>query len=93
MEEKTVIIGSGSNAVEAYFALQSEEMLGFDVVAFYDEESSETMLQGLPVLHNPNILWEMKKTGDIHFIVAFEMENSDKTMNWLRELSKKTVVP
>ncbi|HDT6060352.1 MULTISPECIES: undecaprenyl-phosphate galactose phosphotransferase [Enterobacter] len=97
-KKKTVIIGSGNNAVEAYFALQSEEMLGFDVVAFFDEESTEPMLQGLPVLRDPNILWEMKKTGDIHFIVAFEMENSDKTMNWLRELSKKdcrsvTVIP
>lgn len=27
-KKKTVIIGSGNNAVEAYFALQSEEMLG-----------------------------------------------------------------
>ena len=80
-------MGSGSNAIEAYYALQSEEMLGFEVVAFYDEECAEPMLQGLPVIHDPNVLWEMKKTGDIHFIVAFEMENSEKTLNWLRELS------
>lgn len=97
-KKKTIILGAGKNGVEAYFALQSEEMLGFEVVAFYDDESTEATLQGLPVLNDPDVIWEIKKTGDIHFIVAFEMESSDKTMQWLRMLSKKhcrsiTVIP
>ncbi|PWW11548.1 undecaprenyl-phosphate galactose phosphotransferase [Mangrovibacter plantisponsor] len=97
-KKKTIILGCGKNASEAYFALQSEEMLGFDVVAFFDQEALEDTLHGLPVEKDPGVLWEVKKTGDIHFIVAYEMENSDKTLEWIRELSKHhcrsvTVIP
>lgn len=33
-KKKTIILGSGQNARGAYSALQSEEMMGFDVIAF-----------------------------------------------------------
>lgn len=97
-KKKTIILGTGKNGLEAWYALQSEEMLGFDVIAFFDDESVEESVMGLPILKDPGILWEMRKTGEIHFIVAFEMENSDKTLDWLRILSKKgcrsiTVIP
>lgn len=98
-KKKTIILGSGSNAIEAYYALQSEEMLGFDVVAFYDDDSTDdATLLDLPVLKDPQSLWDIKNAGEVHFIVAFETECSDKTINWLRELSKNkcrsvTVIP
>lgn len=82
-KKKIIIMGSGSNVVEVYFVLQSEEMFGFDVVVFYDEEFMELMFQGLFVLCDFEIFWQMKKIGDIYFIVVFEMENSDKILNWL----------
>ncbi len=41
-------MGCGPNAIEACNALGSEEMLGFDVVAFCDEDCSEESIVGLP---------------------------------------------
>jgi hypothetical protein len=39
-----------SNALGAYSALQSEEMMGFDVVAFFDTDSVDCEISSLPVI-------------------------------------------
>lgn len=97
-KKKTIILGCGSNALEAYKALQSEEMLGFDVVAFYADDAINNQLENIPVFTTPQQIWKLDCYEDFHFILAFEQENESSTLFWLRELSKKncrsvTVVP
>jgi len=96
--KKTIILGSGKNAREAYYALQSEEMLGFEVCAFFDEESSESHLLNCPIIKNADDIWQSADIKHIHFIIAFDVDEIDKTVGWLRELSKHqcrsvTVIP
>ncbi|XCE77823.1 undecaprenyl-phosphate galactose phosphotransferase [Mangrovibacter phragmitis] len=97
-KKKTIILGCGKNAREAYFALHSEEMLGFEVVAFFDESSTENSLLDCPVLKNVEYLWDTRDIKNVHFILAFDSEKIDQTIAWLRELSKHhchsvTVIP
>lgn len=97
-KKKTIILGSGQNAQGAHSALQSEEMLGFDVIAFFDTDSVEKLVNGLPVIKGPDAIWNLNRTGEIHYILAYESTDLDKTQFWLRELSKHhcrsvTVVP
>jgi len=99
-KKKTIILGSGKNAREAYYAIQSEEMLGFEVDAFYDDDNlnDEYRLLGLPIIKNAEAIWCIKDLQEVHFIVAFDNDNMDKSLTWVRELSKHhcrsiTVVP
>lgn len=97
-KKKTIILGNGTNALEAYKALQSEEMLGFEVVAFYDENASVSQFKGAKVFTTPRQIWDLDYYEDFHFILAFEQDNETSTFFWLRELSKKncrsvTVIP
>lgn len=97
-QKDTIILGCGKNAMEAYLALQSEEMLGFNVIAFYDENSNESNLVEPPVVKNVQDLWNIPNVTEVQFIVAFEVDEGNRTAHWLRELSKHdcravTVVP
>jgi undecaprenyl-phosphate galactose phosphotransferase len=97
-KKKTIVLGSGKNACDAYSALQSEEMLGFDVVAFFDTESQSKDINGLPLITDPDMIWNFNSSGEIHYILAYEFTDLDKTQHWLRELSKHhcrsvTVIP
>lgn len=88
-KQKSVIIGCGKNAHDAWLALQSEEMMGFDVVAFYDVDGSsdKKMWQGIPVLQDEHSLWQ--QTGsDAQFIVAVEHEQCQSRDFWLKNLAK-----
>jgi UDP-galactose-lipid carrier transferase len=88
-KKDTIIIGSGKNAREAFLALQSEEVMGFNVIAFYDvdESSEETMLCGAPILKNEDALWQ-RVNGETQFIVAVEYEQSQYSDIWLKTLAK-----
>lgn len=97
-KKTTIILGSGQNALGAYSALQSEEMMGFDVVAFFDTDSVDCEISSLPVIKDVEEIWNLNRTGDVHYILAYEYTELDKTQYWLRELSKHhcrsvTVVP
>lgn len=95
----TIIFGSGNNAKDAYLALQSEEMLGFNVIAFFDEKKTDTLAcMELPIMDSSEQLWKFIKNKPIHFVIAFEPEQEERGLHWLRELSKHncrsvTVVP
>lgn len=96
--KKTIILGCGKNAIEAMSALHSEEMLGFDIIAFYDESSCNKEIEGLPVITKESDLWDFINPEETHIVVAFEFEDSDKTSYWLKLLSKHhcrsvTVIP
>jgi undecaprenyl-phosphate galactose phosphotransferase len=97
-QKDTVILGTGKNAVDAYMALQSEEMLGFNVIAFYDENEKATDILGARVINNENEIWALTSNDNVHFIVAFEFNNNQMILDWLRKLSKHncrsvTVIP
>ncbi|WP_380179206.1 undecaprenyl-phosphate galactose phosphotransferase WbaP [Kalamiella sp. sgz302252] len=88
-KKQTIIIGSGKNAEEAWMALQSEEVMGFDVVAFYDVDGTTPapMLFGVPVLHDEASLWQ-QVNSETQFIVAVEYEQSHHRDLWLKNLAK-----
>jgi Undecaprenyl-phosphate galactose phosphotransferase WbaP len=88
-KKQTVIIGSGRNACDAYAALQSEEILGFDVVAFYavDADEHET-LNNKPILKNESELWSIIDANNTQFIVAVEFEQQPLRDYWLKCLAK-----
>lgn len=97
-KKKTIILGSGKNAQDSYFALQSEEMLGFEVVAFFDDDATDDALLELPIINTAEEIWNLPNLSEIHFIVAFDIDKGDKMQKWLRKLSKHhchsiTVVP
>lgn len=97
-QKDTVILGTGKNAVDAYMALQSEEMLGFNVIAFYDENEKVPEILGTRVINDENEIWALTSNDNIHFIVAFEFNNNQMILDWLRKLSKHncrsvTVIP
>lgn len=87
----TVIIGAGDNALDAYAALQSEEMLGFDVRAFFrvQNDSHETVVSTpVPLIENEQALWEEFDPGETQFIVAVEFDQHSIRDYWLMCLAK-----
>ncbi|MFH8135016.1 undecaprenyl-phosphate galactose phosphotransferase WbaP [Pantoea osteomyelitidis] len=87
-KKQTIIIGSDKNAREAWQALQSDEVMGFDVVAFFDVDGScsQTSLFGVPVLTDEEALWQLKNS-ETQFIVAVEFEQSQHRDSWLKSLA------
>lgn len=89
-KKQTVIIGSSKNAHEAWLALQSEAVLGYDVIAFFDVDGScqQSIIEGVPVLQNEQDLWLFTNT-ETQFIVAVEFEQSQHRDNWLKNLARR----
>ncbi|WP_067708484.1 MULTISPECIES: undecaprenyl-phosphate galactose phosphotransferase WbaP [unclassified Erwinia] len=88
-KKQSIIIGSGKNAEEAWLALQSEEVMGFDVVAFYDVDNTTPALAlfGVPVIRDEESLWQ-RVNSETQFIVAVEYEQSQYRDLWLKNLAK-----
>lgn len=91
-QKHTIIIGCGRNAHEAFAALQSEELLGYDVKAFVAPADSAAIgdsFNGIPVIGHQDILWETVDLDNTQFIVA--VENGQRAMRdrWLKLLSSK----
>ncbi|HHQ6553078.1 TPA: undecaprenyl-phosphate galactose phosphotransferase WbaP [Serratia fonticola] len=88
-KKQTIIIGSKKNALEAYMALQSEEVLGFDVVAFYSvSETDKSNISGIDIITDEERLWEMVSPNETQFIVALEFDEHLIRDYWLRKLAK-----
>lgn len=87
-KKQTVIIGSNKNAQEAWEALQSEEVMGFEVIAFYDVDGScpQELISGIPVLRDEEALWSLTNS-ETQFIVAVEFEQSQYRDMWLKSLA------
>ena len=88
----TWIIGSGTNAYEAYKAISSERNLGLNVVGFVTDEQMQgeqrKTIDELPIIIG-NIDWLNNKDKRTQFIVAVESEQSDIRNKWLREFMIK----
>lgn len=88
-KKNTIIIGSGRNAFEAYAALQSEEVLGFNVSAFVCTDSPcEREYNGISVIDSEKELWEIADIENTQFIVALEFEQHSLRDWWLKNLAK-----
>ncbi|CAM3754045.1 undecaprenyl-phosphate galactose phosphotransferase WbaP [Rahnella victoriana] len=88
-QKQTIIIGNGPNACDAFTALQSEEVLGFDVVAFYAvNDNSETHLINIPILKDEAELWSLIDKDETQFIVAVEFDQHAVRDYWLKNLAK-----
>ena len=88
-KKQTIIIGSSKNAQEAWQALQSEEVMGFDVIAFYDVDGTcpQASISGVPVLREEAELWNLTHS-ETQFIVAVEYEQSQYRDLWLKNLAR-----
>ncbi|EPZ0268390.1 sugar transferase, partial [Serratia marcescens] len=88
-KKDTIVIGSGKNAKEAYAALQSEEVLGFNVIAFVCTSSPcEEVITDIPVLDSEEALWRIADVESTQFIVALEFEEHALRDWWLKNLAK-----
>jgi undecaprenyl-phosphate galactose phosphotransferase len=88
-EKHTVIIGTGKNARDAYAALQSEEVLGFAISAFFSSsKEGENELYGKPIIWNEDELWQQCDPESTQFIVALEFEQHALRDRWLKKLAK-----
>ncbi|WP_447907942.1 undecaprenyl-phosphate galactose phosphotransferase WbaP [Serratia fonticola] len=88
-KKHTVIIGSGKNACDAYAALQSEEVLGFSICAFFSTEDKNVKeLFGKPVIHDDSELWAQCDTETTQFIIALEFDEHTLRDEWLKKLTK-----
>lgn len=88
-QKHTIIIGSGKNACDAYAALQSEEVLGFSICAFFSTSTDcEKELLGKPVICDEQELWLQCDPESTQFIVALEFEEHALRDEWLKKLAK-----
>ncbi|EJR0222780.1 undecaprenyl-phosphate galactose phosphotransferase [Raoultella planticola] len=90
-KRETWIIGSSSNARDAYKAISSERNLGLEVVGFISSEGgipASEYIDGLPVLAN-RLEWLQSKSIKTQFIVAVESHQSDMRNLWLRNFMIK----
>ncbi|WP_316436553.1 undecaprenyl-phosphate galactose phosphotransferase WbaP [Klebsiella pasteurii] len=87
----TWIIGSGSNAQEAYKAISSERNLGLIIVGFIYSNggvASGDQIDGIPVLQGANN-WLSTMDKKTQFIVAVESNQSEIRNAWLRNFMIK----
>ncbi|HID9896145.1 undecaprenyl-phosphate galactose phosphotransferase WbaP [Serratia ureilytica] len=88
-KKDAIIIGSGQNAFEAYEALQSEEVLGFNVVGFVCTDGQcDKEYFGIRVISNEDELWKIYDTENTQFIVALEFKQHSLRDWWLKKLAK-----
>ncbi|MEX3239755.1 undecaprenyl-phosphate galactose phosphotransferase WbaP [Serratia quinivorans] len=88
-QKHTIIIGSGKNACDAYAALQSEEVLGFAICAFFSSgKQCEKELLGKPVICDEKELWQQCDPDTTQFIVALEFDEHTLRDEWLKKLAK-----
>ncbi|MGL5812482.1 MAG: undecaprenyl-phosphate galactose phosphotransferase WbaP [Aeromonas sp.] len=81
------IIGCDNNAEEAFLAINSEKMLGFEVVAFVspDQHCEHSPISSIPLfMGNAENL--VNKYKDCKFFIALEYEQSALSDKWLRYL-------
>ncbi|MEC5342066.1 undecaprenyl-phosphate galactose phosphotransferase WbaP [Brenneria populi] len=88
-QKQTIIIGTGKNARDAYAALQSEEVLGFAICAFFSSgKQCEKELLGIPVICQEEQLWQQCDPESTQFIVALEFDEHALRDEWLKKLAK-----
>jgi Undecaprenyl-phosphate galactose phosphotransferase WbaP len=88
-QKHTIIIGSGKNACDAYAALQSEEVMGFAICAFFSSGlTCEKEMFGKSVICDEQQLWQQSDPESTQFIIALEFEQHQLRDEWLKKLAK-----
>ena len=90
-QRDTWVIGSGSNAYEAYKAISSERNLGLNIVGFIESEGGHNAGEKIDNISvYPNDLdWLATKDKKTQFIVAVESTQGDMRNTWLRNFMIK----
>lgn len=84
----TVIIGQGSNALDAQNALHSEPGLGFQVVGFVDVDVAQPQLKfESQTILDYNGLQLLAKRPGVQWVIALEHSQSEQREDWLRKLA------
>ncbi|MDV5172126.1 undecaprenyl-phosphate galactose phosphotransferase WbaP [Photobacterium rosenbergii] len=87
----SVVIGCAENAEEAYHAINSEKLMGFDVKAFVaaDEQALSSPIKGIPYIRSESYL----NSGALNYkvFIALEYDQRDLRDNWIRTLSARGV--
>lgn len=89
--KKTIIIGGGENAIDAYYALKSEPYLGLEIRYFLSSHPSDKLSElGIPILKDVSEggIWALVSNPYDQFIIALEDHENTERDYWLRYLSK-----
>lgn len=84
----SLIIGCGSNARDAYMAIRSESLMGFDVVGFVppDGYCQQSPVDEIPLL-SADMSALIRDYQGAKLFLAVEYEQSELRDNWLRYLT------
>lgn len=89
----SVIIGCGENAKDAYLALQSEKLMGFDVIGFISPDMSGCVTS--PISNKPLLTDDInsliKRIPNIKFFIALEYEQRELRDTCLRYLTQHKI--
>ena len=88
-QRDTIVIGTGTNAVEAYKAIDSEKNLGFRTVRFIGQKqkgNQAVTINSMPVSYDTPQKLTHQIDKRIQFIIAVESDESELRNEWLRHL-------
>lgn len=93
-KKRTVILGSGRNAREAYYALQSHEVSGFKIDAFCDFDATADIMEECPIVKDEETLLTHYNSFSTQFVVACDFDekiNLKTGYDSLRNISAVTL--
>ncbi|MCJ8233324.1 undecaprenyl-phosphate galactose phosphotransferase WbaP [Aeromonas veronii] len=84
----SVIIGCGENAREAFLAINTEKLLGFQIIAFISPDQSNLVspVSTIPII-SENVQGLTEKFAFCKIFIALEYEQSHLRDEWIRYLS------
>ena len=88
-KKSTLIVGTGENAKEACLALNSQPLMGLDVIAFVSptEAINKQTLVSAPILNGFNAS-SFKLLTDVKVVIALEHHEHDLRDKWIRDLTR-----
>ncbi|WP_409529660.1 undecaprenyl-phosphate galactose phosphotransferase WbaP [Superficieibacter sp.] len=89
-KKKTIILGGGINAYDAYQALMSEKNLGYDIQYLYAINGQDVPIDAnIKVLSAEEEIYRLDDYKNIQYILAFDDGDSQQLERWLKNLTKK----
>lgn len=87
----SVIVGCGENAKDAWFALHSEQLMGFNILGFIPTKSdSNTPINDVPLI-NESLDNLVREVSNLKIFIAVEHDEHDIVDYYLRILTKLRV--
>ncbi|MDT7239299.1 undecaprenyl-phosphate galactose phosphotransferase WbaP [Citrobacter freundii] len=89
-KKKTIILGGGVKAYDAYQALMSEKNLGYDIQYLYTVNGKvEPISEDIKLLTEEEDIYKIEDFRNIQFILAFDDGDYQQLDRWLKNLTKK----